>query len=68
LAERARAAERADKGEEIAMRLDIVVPVIMCCALLWWFGQGMSWTRRAAITAVTLALIVGILWFEKSFN
>ena len=50
------------------MRLDIIVPVMMCCALLWWFGQGMSWTRRAVVTAVTLAVIVGILWFERSIN
>lgn len=50
------------------MRLDVVVPVIMCCALLWWFGQGMSWTRRAAVTAVTLVVIVGVLWFERSFK
>jgi hypothetical protein len=40
----------------------------MCCALLWWFGQGMSWTRRAVVTAVTLVVIIGILWFERSFN
>lgn len=50
------------------MRLDIIVPVVMCCALLWWFGRGMSWTQRAVVTVVTLALIVGILWFERSFN
>ncbi|MGB3448355.1 MAG: hypothetical protein WBA48_16825, partial [Xanthobacteraceae bacterium] len=55
-------------GEEIAMRLDIIVPVMMCCALRWWFGQGMSGTRRAVVTAVTLAVIVGILWFERGFN
>lgn len=50
------------------MRLDIVVPVIMCCALLWWFGQGMSWTRRAVVTAITLAIIVGVLWLEQSLD
>ncbi|MCO5129347.1 MAG: hypothetical protein M9932_02130 [Xanthobacteraceae bacterium] len=50
------------------MRLDIIVPVIMCCALLWWFGRSMSWTRLAAVTAVTLAVIVVVLWFERGFN
>lgn len=50
------------------MRLDIIVPVIMCCALLWWFGQGMSWTRRAVAAAVMLAVIVAVLWFERGFN
>ena len=47
------------------MNLEILVPVLTCCALLWWFGQGMSWTRRAAVTAVTLAVIVCILLFER---
>ncbi len=47
------------------MNLEILVPFLMCCALLWWFGQGMSWTRRAAVTAVTLAVIVCILLFER---
>jgi hypothetical protein len=47
------------------MNLEILGPVLMCCALLWWFGQGMSWTRRAAVTAVTLAVIVCILLFER---
>lgn len=50
------------------MRLDIIVPVIMCCALLWWFGRGMHWTRLAVVTAVTLAVIVIVLWFERGFN
>lgn len=47
------------------MNLEILVPVLMCCVLLWWFGQGMSWTRRAAVTAATLAVIVCILLFER---
>lgn len=47
------------------MNLEIFVPVLMCCALLWWFGQGMSWTRRAAVAAVTLTVIVCILLFER---
>lgn len=50
------------------MHLDIVVPVIMCCALLWWVGRGMSGTRLAVTAAVTLAVIVVVLWFERGFN
>ena len=50
------------------MRLDIIVPVVMCCALLWWFGRGISWTRRAVVTVVTLAVIGVILWFERGIN
>ena len=48
------------------MRLDIVVPVLMSCALLWWVSRGMSWTRRLTVVAVTLAIIIGVLLFERS--
>jgi hypothetical protein len=46
---------------------DIVVPVIMYCAMLWWLSRRMSWTRLLAITAVTLALIMVVLAFERGF-
>ena len=48
------------------MRLDIIVPVVMSCALLWWIGRRMSWTTRLVVTVVTLILIVCILLFERS--
>ena len=48
------------------MRLDIIVPVIMSCALLWWVSRGMSWTRRLVATAVTLVVIICVLLFERS--
>jgi hypothetical protein len=48
------------------MQLDIIVPVIMGCALLWWVGGGMSWTVRLAVAAVTLAVIILIVLFERS--
>ena len=48
------------------MNLDIIVPVLMSCALLWWIGRGMSWTTRLAVTAVTLVVIIGILLVERS--
>ncbi len=48
------------------MQLDIVVPVIMSCALLWWVSRRMSWTTRLAVTAVTLVLIWCIVLFERS--
>lgn len=47
------------------MRLDIIVPVIMGCAMLWWVSRGMSWTRVLAVTVVTLVLIVIIVLFER---
>ena len=48
------------------MQLDIIVPVIMGCALLWWIGRGISWTARLVAAAVTLAVIVCIVLFERS--
>ena len=48
------------------MQLDIIVPVIMSCALLWWVSRGMNWTRRLVVVAVTLAIIVGVLLFERT--
>jgi len=50
------------------MRLDVIVPVLMCCALLWWFGQGMSWTQRGVVTAITLVLVIGVLLLERAVN
>lgn len=55
-------------GWESVVRLDIIVPVIMCCALLWWVGRSLNATRLALAAAVTLAVIVGVLWFERGFN
>jgi 1,4-dihydroxy-2-naphthoate octaprenyltransferase len=48
------------------LQLDIVVPVIMGCALLWWVSRGMSWSRRLTVAAVTLAIIIVVLLFERS--
>jgi hypothetical protein len=48
------------------MHLNIFVPVVMCCALLWWVGRGMSWATRLAVTAITLAAIIVIVMFERS--
>ena len=46
--------------------LDIIVPVLMSCALLWWVSRGMGWTTRLAVTAITLAVIICILLVERS--
>lgn len=47
------------------MRLEIIVPVLMGCAMLWWISRGMSWTRLLTVAAVTLVLIVIIVLFER---
>jgi hypothetical protein len=49
-----------------ALPLDIIVPVVMSCALLWWVSRGMSWTTRLVVTVITLVVIICILLFEQS--
>lgn len=48
------------------MQLDIIVPVVMSCALLWWVSRGMGWTTRLVVTVITLLVIICILLFERS--
>jgi hypothetical protein len=50
------------------LRLDIIVPVLMYCALLLWVGRGMSWTARLAIAAVTLALVICVVLVERGWG
>ena len=59
---------RALSGDRGAspLRPDILIPVVMGCAMLWWVSRGMTWTTRLVVAAVTLALIVCILLFERS--
>ena len=50
------------------IRPDILFPVLMYCALLWWIGRGFSWTARLAIAAVTLVLIACVLLVERGWR
>ena len=50
------------------LRLDIIMPVLMYCALLWWVSRGMSWTARLATAAVTLALIICVVLVEHGWR
>ena len=52
----------------VMLQLDIIVPVLMYCALLWWIGRGMSWTARLAAAVVTLALIICVLLVERGWR
>jgi hypothetical protein len=45
--------------------LDLVVPVVMYCAMLWWIGRRFSWTQRLVVTVVTLTLILVVLLVER---
>ncbi len=47
------------------MRLEIIIPVLMGCAMLWFVSRGMGWTRLLTVAAVTLVLIVIIVLFER---
>jgi hypothetical protein len=47
------------------MTLDIIVPVLMCAALLWWIGRALSLRAMLITTVVTLALIVLIVAVQK---
>jgi hypothetical protein len=53
-------------SERGALPLDIIVPVVMSCALLWWVGRGMDWTARLVVTAITLVAIICIVLFERA--
>jgi len=48
------------------VQLNILIPVVMGCAMLWWIGRRMSLTRRLVVTAITLAVIICVLLFERS--
>jgi len=48
-----------------ALALETLVPALMCCAMLWWVGQGMSWTARFAVNAITVVLIIAVLLLER---
>lgn len=47
------------------MRPEIIVPVLMGCALMWWIGRALSWRARLAVTAITLLAVVAILLAER---
>ena len=50
------------------LRLDLLVPALMYCALLWWVGRGLSWTAKLATAVVTLVLIVVIVMVERGWH
>ncbi len=59
-------AVRAEPTLRGALQLDIIVPVVMSCALLWWVSRGMSWATRLVVTVISLAVIICIVLFERS--
>lgn len=45
--------------------LDIIVPLVMYCAMLFWIGRRFTWTQRLTVTAVTLTLILIVVLVER---
>jgi hypothetical protein len=48
------------------LSLEVIVPVLMSCALLWWVSRGMSWSIRLIVVAVTLAVIIVLVAVEQA--
>ena len=48
--------------------LDIIIPVLMSVALLWWISRGMNWRSMLVATAITLAVIVGVVLVQNSIG
>lgn len=48
--------------------LDIIVPVFMSVALLWWISRGMPWSTRLLVAVVTLVVIVVIVLVERGIG
>jgi hypothetical protein len=47
------------------LNIDLIAPVFISCALLWWVSRGMNWTTRLVVTAITLAVVICIVLFER---
>lgn len=56
----------SDEGNWITMSLELVVPVLMCAALLWWIGRALSVRSMLIVTAITLAVVVGVVLVQNA--
>lgn len=50
------------------MNPEIIAPLVMGFALMWWVGQHLSWAARIAVTATTLLLVGAIIALEGSWR
>ena len=41
--------------------LEILVPALLGCAMVWWMGQAMSWAVRFAVSAIMVVFIIAVL-------
>ena len=47
--------------------LNILAPVLMYCAILWWIGRRMSRARLLVVTAITLTLVFLVVLLERGW-
>ncbi len=48
--------------------MEVLVPVLMGCALLWLIGRRVPWNAKLMTVVVTLAVIIMIVWLDRSGN
>ena len=46
--------------------MEIMIPLLMGLALIWLIGRGAPWNAKLVTLAVTLAIVVVIVWLERS--
>lgn len=55
-----------DRNRKMNSPLDLIVPIVMGAALLWWIGRGMGGRAMLIATAATLAVIAGVLLVQNA--
>lgn len=55
-----------DRNRKMNSPLDLIVPIVMGAALLWWIGRGMGGRAMLIATAATLGVIAGILLVQNA--
>lgn len=47
------------------MQLELIVPVLMGCVLIWWIGRTLSWFAKLVSAALALLIVALVLGFER---
>lgn len=48
--------------------MEILVSVLICVSLIWLIGRRVPWNAKLLTLAVTLCVIVLIVWLDRSGN
>jgi len=46
--------------------MEMLVPLFIGLSLIWLIGRGSSWNAKLVTLAITLAVVVVIVWLERS--